>query len=182
MAALNASGKADNTIVIFSSDHGLSVGSHGLRGKQSMYEHTIGIPLLMQGPGIPKARRFDAQCYLRDLFPTLCDLAGVDGPGKQIDGLSLKPVLDGKTGRIHDFVVGYFRNFQRMIRTDEWKYIEYPAVDHQQLFHLKRDPDELTNLVADEAHAATRDRLKMQMQDWFRNQGDSVYVRTDAEK
>ncbi|MDG2127031.1 MAG: sulfatase-like hydrolase/transferase [Fuerstiella sp.] len=182
MAALNDSGKADNTVVIFSSDHGLSVGSHGLRGKQSMYEHTIGVPLLMQGPGIPKATKFDAQCYLRDLFPTLCDLAGIDGPGGQIDGLSLKPVLDGKTEYIHNFVVGYFRNFQRMIRTDEWKYIEYPAVNRQQLFNLKQDPYEQTNMVANEAHAATRDQLKMQMRDWFRNQGDSVYVGTDAEK
>ena len=182
MAALNASGKADNTVVIFSSDHGLSVGSHGLRGKQTMYEHTIGIPMLMQGPGIPKSMCFDAQCYLRDLFPTLCDLVGIDGPGKQIDGLSLKPILDGRTERVHDFVVGYFRNFQRMIRTDEWKYIEYPAVDRQQLFHLKQDPDERTNLISVEAHSATRDQLKTQMRNWFRNQGDSVYVGADAEQ
>ncbi|MCP4786946.1 MAG: sulfatase-like hydrolase/transferase [Fuerstiella sp.] len=182
MAALNESGKADNTVVVFSSDHGLSVGSHGLRGKQSMYEHTIGVPLLMQGPGIPGARRFDAQCYLRDLFPTLCDLVGIDGPGEQIDGVSLKPVLDGRTERIHEFIVGYFRNFQRMIRTDDWKYIEYPAVNREQLFHLKQDPDEQTNLIAVEAHSAVRERLRTQMTDWFRNQGDSVYARIDAEK
>ncbi|MCP4506250.1 MAG: sulfatase-like hydrolase/transferase, partial [Fuerstiella sp.] len=168
--------------VVFSSDHGLSVGSHGLRGKQSMYEHTIGVPLLMQGPGIPGARRFDAQCYLRDLFPTLCDLVGIDGPGEQIDGVSLKPVLDGRTERIHEFIVGYFRNFQRMIRTDDWKYIEYPAVNREQLFHLKQDPDEQTNLIAVEAHSAVRERLRTQMTDWFRNQGDSVYARIDAEK
>ena len=69
-----------------------------------------------------------------------------------------------------------------MIRTDEWKYIEYPAVNRQQLFNLKQDPYEQTNMVANEAYAATRDQLKMQMRDWFRNQGDSVYVGTDAEK
>ncbi|MEO2019232.1 MAG: sulfatase-like hydrolase/transferase, partial [Fuerstiella sp.] len=182
MAALNASGKADNTVVIFSSDHGLSVGSHGLRGKQSMYEHTIGVPLLLLGPGVPKGQRFDAQCYLRDLFPTLCDLAGIDDPGEQIDGRSLKPVLDEETEKVHDFVVGYFRDFQRMIRTDDWKYIEYPAVDRQQLFHLKHDPHERTNLIAVEAHAAVREHLKTQMRDWFRNQGDSVYVGLDNEE
>jgi arylsulfatase A-like enzyme len=69
-----------------------------------------------------------------------------------------------------------------MIRTDEWKYIEYPAVDRQQLFHLKQDPDERTNLISVEAHSATRDQLKTQMRNWFRNQGDSVYVGADAEK
>ena len=124
--------------------------------------------------------------YLATLGPTshfaCVDLAGVDGPGEQIDGVSLKPVLDGKTEQIHDFVVGYFRNFQRMIRTDDWKYIEYPAVDRQQLFHLKTDPDERVNLIAVAAHAAVKEQLKTQMRDWFRKQGDSVYVGADAEK
>ncbi|APZ95615.1 sulfatase-like hydrolase/transferase [Fuerstiella marisgermanici] len=176
LEAVDRSDQAKDTIVIFTSDHGLAVGSHGLRGKQSMYEHTIGVPLLMRGNGIPKGERFSAQCYLRDLFPTICDLAGIDGSGEAIDGKSLQPVLDGTATQVHDFVVGYFRNFQRMIRTDEWKYIEYPAVNRQQLFRLSSDPDEQHNLINDEQHADVRDSLRSRMVDWFQRQGDSVYA------
>ena len=143
LSAIEEAGALEQTIVAFSSDHGLAVGSHGLRGKQNMYEHTIGVPMIIRGPGVPKGVQRDAQCYLRDLFPTLCDLAGIAAPKDRVDGVSLKPVLDGAVDEIHPFVVGYFRNFQRMIRTDEWKYVEYPEAGVRQLFHLTRDPREL---------------------------------------
>lgn len=174
--ALKQSGKANDTIVVFTSDHGLAVGSHGLRGKQSMYEHTIGVPLLMAGPDIPKNRRYEAQCYLRDIFPTLCDLAGIDGPGKRIDGKSLAPVLRGERNEVYDFVVGYFRDVQRMIRTSEWKYIEYPAAGRQQLFHLRTDPQERRNLAARDTHGNIQTELRERMRRWFREQNDPIYA------
>lgn len=174
LAALEETGKLDNTIVVFTSDHGLGVGSHGLRGKQSMYEHTIGVPLLMRGPGIPKGRQIAAQCVLRDLFPTLAALAGIESPGKRVDGLSLKPVLAGDTEHVHPFITGYFRNFQRMIRTDRWKYVEYPAVDEQQLFDLHADPHELTILIDSPEASEVKDRLKRQLRQWQRENGDPL--------
>lgn len=174
LKALRDSGKSENTVVVFSSDHGLGVGSHGLRGKQSMYEHTIGVPLVMTGPGISKGKRLATQCYLRDLFPTLCDLAGVAGPGDRIDGRSLLPALRGEKKQIYPFVVGYFRNFQRMVRKENWKYIEYPAVDRQQLFHLSEDPDELHDLSDDPAHAKTKAALAMTLHRWMKNHGDPL--------
>ena len=167
---------ADNTIVVFASDHGLAVGSHGLRGKQSMYEHTIGVPLVFRGPSVPPRQRFNAQCYLRDIFPTICSLAGVDGPDDRIDGHSLVPVMEGKATQAYEFVTGYFRNYQRMIRTEDWKYIEYPNVGRQQLFHLKADPFEKQNLVDDAEHSAIRANLRSKMVHWFRERGDSVYI------
>lgn len=175
LKALDDCDKAKNTIVVFTSDHGLAVGSHGLRGKQSMYEHTIGVPLLFRGPNVPQNKTFDAQCCLRDLFPTLCDLAGIDGPENLVDGSSLQPVLNGSAQEVHEFIVGYFRNFQRMIRRGAWKYIEYPDAGERQLFHLKTDPDELHNLIAVEKHADIREQLRSQMQDWFRKRNDAVY-------
>ena len=175
LAALDAAGKSDNTIVVFASDHGLGVGSHGLRGKQSMYEHTIGVPLIFRGPGVPTGELFDAQCYLRDLFGTLCDLTGIDSPGAGIDSRSLVPVLNGKTDEVHPFIVGYFRNVQRMIRTDDWKYIEYPEAKQTQLFQLSTDPHEQTNLANDDTHQQVREELRNKMQQWFRAQGDAVY-------
>jgi len=178
LAALEAADQLDNTVIVFSSDHGLGVGSHGLRGKQSMYEHTIGVPLLMRGPGVPRQQRFAAQCSLRDIFPTLCDLTGVPGPGDKIDGKSLKPVLDGMVQQIHPFITGYFRHFQRMIRTPEWKYVEYPEAKRRQLFHLTSDPDELENVAGQDATAIIENRLAEQMRDWFQQQGDPVYSAT----
>jgi arylsulfatase A-like enzyme len=173
--ALKSSGRLENTIVVFGSDHGLGVGSHGLRGKQSMYEHTIGVPLLMRGPGIPQGKRRAAQCYMRDIFPTLTDLCGLKIPD-ELDGRSLKPIIEGKREEVHPFVVGYFRNFQRMIRKGDWKYIEYPAVKKQQLFDLKTDPYELTNLAASKEHTANRDALRKAMHTWLAERGDSLFA------
>jgi arylsulfatase A-like enzyme len=173
--ALKSSGRLKNTIVVFGSDHGLGVGSHGLRGKQSMYEHTIGVPLLMRGPGIPQGKRHAAQCYMRDIFPTVADLCGVSIPDA-IDGRSLKPVIDGKREEVHPFVVGYFRNFQRMIRQGDWKYIEYPAVKKRQLFNLKTDPNELTNLADSKKYAENRNALQKAMHTWLAERGDPLFV------
>ena len=174
--ALEATNSLENTIIVFTSDHGLAVGSHGLRGKQNMYEHTIGVPMIIRGPGVSAGVRRNAQCYLRDLFPTLCDLARIASPGNRIDGASFKPVIDGTSNQVHPFVVGYFRNFQRMIRTAEWKYVEYPEVGVQQLFHLSDDPNELSNLVDSSEYQDVRKRLQTSMINWFREHGDAVYT------
>jgi arylsulfatase A-like enzyme len=163
-----------NTIVVFASDHGLGVGSHGLRGKQSMYEHTIGVPLLVSGPTIPRNQRRVAQCYLRDIFPTLCDLAKVKKPTK-IDGVSLKPIIDKTADEIHPFVVGYFRNFQRMIRKDHRKYIFYPEAKVEQFFDLNDDPFEKKNLVKDDSRRDDVNELRNDLHAWLKQHGDPLF-------
>lgn len=168
LAALKASGQADNTIVIFTSDHGLAIGSHGLRGKQNMYEHTVGTPLIFRGPNIPKRRRSAAQCYLRDLYPTVCELVGVEIP-KTVEGLSLAPILRGKAKSVRDCVFGHYGDSQRMIRTDRWKLIHYPLVGKYQLFDLSADPNELENLAGDPQHAQLLDRLRAKLEAWQRD-------------
>ncbi|MCA9060660.1 MAG: sulfatase-like hydrolase/transferase, partial [Planctomycetaceae bacterium] len=167
LTAMQKHNLTDNTIVVFTSDHGLAIGSHGLRGKQNMYEHTIGVPMILSGPGIPIDHRFTADCYLRDLFPTLCDLAKVDGPADSIDGRSLAPVLTGQKEQIHDFIIGSFRDSQRMIRQNHWKYIRYPVAQRDQLFNLQGDPLEQKDLSNDPAVAAIRQSLSTQLDDWF---------------
>ncbi len=174
LKALEESGELENTIIVFSSDHGLGVGSHGLRGKQSMYEHTIGVPLVMRGPSIPKGKQLATQCYLRDLFPTLCDLVGIPGPGERIDGLSLQAALRGDKEEVHPFIVGYFRTVQRMIRDTNWKYVDYPQVDRQQLFHISDDPNEINDLSDDPAHNATKVRLATSLHRWLTDHGDPL--------
>lgn len=171
LKALEETGQSENTIVIFSSDHGLGLGSHGIRGKQNMYEHTIGVPLILAGPQIPENRRIDAQCYLRDLFPTTCDLAGVPIPDP-VQGRSLKPLLRGEVEEIYPEVFAYFRNFQRMIRTDEWKLIEYPQIGRQQLFHLTEDPLERNDLSKEPRHAKKLAELEKRLHTWQGSQQD----------
>jgi len=174
LAALRDNGQTENTIIIFSTDQGLAIGSHGLRGKQNLYEHTFGVPLIIRGPGIPQNRRVAAQCYLRDLFPTTCELAGVTVP-ETVQGKSLVPVLTGKADSVYPHLIGYFTDTQRMIRTDRWKLILYPKAAQQQLFDLANDPDELHNLSSQPEHAARVAELRAALETWLKQNGDPLF-------
>jgi arylsulfatase A-like enzyme len=173
LKALEASGQADNTLIVFTSDHGLAVGSHGLRGKQNMYEHTIGVPLVLVGPNVPRSAKSEAPIYLRDLYPTICELAGVPIPAS-VEGRSLAPVLAGKVKSVHDAVFGYFRDTQRMVRAGRWKLIQYPRLPYEQLFDLQEDSAELTNRIDDPRHAAVRDELRARLRAWQKEVGDPL--------
>ncbi len=168
IAAIDNSDQAESTLIVFCSDHGLAMGSHGLRGKQNMYEHTIRVPMILAGPGIPKGKKLKGHAYLRDLFPTLLDLAGL--PPVQCDGRSQVPVLRGQTPSIYDFTVGYFRDSQRMIRTDQWKLIEYPLIKKTQLFDLKNDPLEQHDLSLATEHDELKSQLSAQLSQWLKHQ------------
>ncbi|HEY2412342.1 MAG TPA: sulfatase-like hydrolase/transferase [Pirellulaceae bacterium] len=172
LAALDASGQRENTIVVFTSDHGLAIGSHGLVGKQNMYEHTINVPLVMTGPGIPVGKRLSTQCYLRDLFPAICELAKIVVP--EMDGRSLAPVLRGERKEIHPFVIGYFQDSQRMIREGDWKLIWYPKINRWQLFNVADDPDELHDLIEDVGQHDRIANLRGKLIAWLRDHGDQV--------
>lgn len=166
LAALAETGQAERTIVIFAGDQGVALGSHGLRGKQNMYEHTVHAPLVISGPGIPRSRRSPALCYLRDLFPTVCELTGVRVP-PGVEGRSLAAVLRGEKESIYPCVYGYFGGVQRMIRTDRWKLIYYPKIERYQLFDLPKDPDELVDLAGRAEHAATQKELRARLEAWL---------------
>jgi arylsulfatase A-like enzyme len=170
---LKRTGQLEKTIIVFTSDQGLAVGSHGLMGKQNMYEHTLGVPLIVRGPGIPAGQSNDVQCYLRDLFPTACEWAGVPIPAT-VEAKSLVPTLQGKREQIYPFLVGYFTDTQRAIRTTEWKYVEYPKVQRRQLFDLKNDPNELHDLSGDPAQAGRIAELRAQLVTWLREHGDTL--------
>lgn len=176
LAALEETGELSRTLVIFSSDHGLAVGSHGLRGKQNMYEHSIGVPLIFRGPDIPADRRTPTQCYLRDLFPTTCDLCGIEIP-PTVHGKSLRPALEGTGDEMYDAVFAHFRDVQRMIRTDRWKFIAYPQAHVEQLFDLQSDPHERRNLVHAPEHRETSSSLRQRLTDWRRSWSDPTLPR-----
>jgi arylsulfatase A-like enzyme len=149
LAALQELGELENTIIIFTSDHGLAIGSHGLFGKQSLYEHSMKAPLIFAGPGVPKGQS-DALAYLFDIYPSAVELAGGKTPAS-LDGKSLAPVMQGKQKTVRDTIFLAYRDVQRAVRKDDWKLIRYPKVNYTQLFNLRDDPDELKNLAMDPA-------------------------------
>lgn len=172
LAALAETGQADRTLVIFAGDQGLAIGSHGLRGKQNMYEHTIGTPLVLRGPGIPRGRRSAAQCYLRDLFPTVCEMVGAPVPAS-VEGKSLLPVLRGTAEQVYSCVYGYFGDVQRMIRTERYKLIHYPQLNRDQLFDLAQDPHELADLAGRAEYAQRRNELRLELDRWLRERKET---------
>lgn len=144
--ALKASGQWDKTIVIFSGDNGLSLGEHGLFGKQNLYEFGgMHVPLVFAGSGIPKGKS-EALVYLMDLFPSFADFGGAKLP-EGVEGKSLRPVIEGKVPKVRDVLYTGYRNCMRSIRDDRWKLIRYPLVNKTQLFDLSADPHELHNLA-----------------------------------
>jgi arylsulfatase A-like enzyme len=131
LETLRRTGMADETVVIFASDNGLALGSHGLLGKQTLYEHSTRVPLIVAGPGIP---------------------AGVEG-------LDLSVVWRGEEPAVRETIYTAYEDKQRSVRDGRYKLIRYPLLDHVQLFDLERDPHELRNLANDPEHADVEARL-----------------------
>jgi arylsulfatase A-like enzyme len=171
LAALERSGQAESTIVVFAGDNGLAIGSHGLLGKMSLYDHSVRVPLVMRGPGIPRSVRSAALGSLEDIFPTLCDLAGVAAP-PDLDGLSLAPILRGARTAVRDHVFGAYQDVQRMIRSERWKLIQYPRIGKTQLFDLANDPHELRDLLAP---------WRARKTEWYTPEVDAVEIQRVAQ-
>lgn len=147
MKALKNSGKADNTYVILTADHGLAIGSHGLMGKQSQYDHSVRMPFIIIGPGMEKGKRIDEMIYMQSVFATTCDLAGIKTP-QTVQFPSISDLALGKTSNGEEYIYGGYKNLQRMIRSKTHKLILYPQVKKAQLFDLINDPDEMDNLIS----------------------------------
>ena len=150
MNALEESGRAENTLIVYTADHGLAVGQHGLMGKQNMYDHSVRIPQILHGPGIPRGKAIHALTYLYDLYPTLCDLAGIPIPGT-VEGHSLVPMLTGEREGIRDSVCSVYKDLQRTVSDGRWKLIRYyrsgdAGTDRIQLFDVESDPWETRDL------------------------------------
>ena len=150
---LDASPSAKNTFVVFAADSGVARGSHGLIGKQNLYEHSMRVPLIIAGPGIPANQRTDAMCYLFDVIPTLGALSGVAGP-KTSEGLDLSATLRNPATPARTSLMFAYQKVQRGLRDERYKLIRYPQVDRTQLFDLVADPAERTDLSGRPEHAA----------------------------
>ncbi len=167
--ALDASPHAANTYIVFAADSGVARGSHGLIGKQNMYEHSMRVPLIVAGPGLAQNRTTEAMCYLFDVLPTLGALCGVKAPATS-EGLDFSPVLRDPARPARSQLMFALRDIQRAYRDDRWKLIRYPQVDRTQLFDLQADPDEITDLAERPEHAervaTLAARLLAEMKRW----------------
>ena len=173
LRALDDSGLADNTIVVFASDNGLAVGQHGLLGKQNMYDHSVRVPLILRGPGIPEGRKSDALCYLHDLYPSLCDLAGVETPGS-VQSRSLAPVIHGEATAIRDSLFLAYRDKQRAVRHEGWKLIIHrvSGTETVQLFHVESDLWEQRDRSGEPEQAGRLAALRALLEQWRDDVGD----------
>ncbi|SHI70299.1 sulfatase-like hydrolase/transferase [Pseudozobellia thermophila] len=188
---LKASGKADNTIIVFSGDNGLAVGQHGLMGKQSVYEHSVKVPLVFVGPGIPKNVKKEAFAYLHDVFPTLCGLVGIDVP-ESVQTENLAPVLLGKEAQVRKSILYAYnawpgdkkpgqRGAHRAVRKGDYKLIvssKDGELTHQ-LFNVSKDPWELENLATAPEFRNIKSDLLIELKSLIQKTGDPADLDRD---
>jgi arylsulfatase A-like enzyme len=172
-AALQESGRLDDTIIVYVSDHGLALGAHGLLGKQNLYEHSVRVPLIIAGPGVPAGARHHGLVYSLDLFATLCELCGIGLPA-EVDSRSLVSAFGGTRAYERESLGAAYMDCQRMIVEHRWKLIVYRVngTERVQLFDLDNDPHEMRNLAGDPATAGHVCRLRRRLSDWQERCGD----------
>ncbi len=156
--ALEASGKLAKTYIIFTADHGLAVGSHGLMGKQSQFDHSIRAPFIIVGPKIAKGKKIDADIYIQDAMATSLDLADIEKPNYVFYNSVLDLTNGSRIDSHYDAIYGAYTNLQRMIRKDGYKLIVYPKLDKVLLFDLAKDPEEMCDLAESSGH---KDKLHL---------------------
>ena len=175
VAKLAAKGVLEDTIIVFAGDNGLAVGQHGLMGKQNVYEHSVHVPLIFAGPGIPPGERREAFAYLLDIFPTLCDLVGGEIP-ETVEGQSLAPAMREPEAGSREYLHFAYEGFHRGIRGRQYKLIEYVVGGKHvqtQLFDLVNDPRETINLADTKEHSETLARLRRELKKWQTEYGDT---------
>ena len=158
MEALEESGKADNTFVVFTADHGLAVGRHGFSGKQNMYDHSVRVPFFVVGPGIEAGTKVETPIYLQDAMATALDIAGASAEG--VDFKSLLPLLRGETSEHYSAIYGAYMKKQRMITLDDWKLISYPKIGVERLYNLEEDPHENDDLSTNPEYSPQLSKLR----------------------
>lgn len=153
----------DSTVVVLTGDHGYQLGEHGLWAKQTLFEGANHVPLLIAAPGVKPGTRAGLAEQV-DIYPTLCDLAGLPRP-KHLQGRSLKPMLDdpaakGRQVAISTMVASHTKLTGHSVRTDAFRYIVWEQNGGELLYDLRNDPDELHNLANQPAQAERMNRMR----------------------
>lgn len=167
ISAIKETGRLENTIFVLAGDNGLAIGRHGLFGKQNMYDHSVHVPLVMAGPGVPRNQHRDAFCYLLDIYPTLCNLIDISIP-ETVEGKSLVPMMTDPNHTNYETLAFAYRDIQRAVQDKDYKLIEYVVGKKQttQLFNRHNDPHELSNLADDPIYEKHVTRLRKELLKW----------------
>ncbi len=172
--SLDKSGKADNTYIFFTADHGLAVGNHGLVGKQNMYDHSIRVPFICMGPTAKPNHKISAPIYLQDVMATTLDLASIPKPSTT-EFHSLLPLLRGESNAsTYPSVYGAYLQLQRCVVSENWKLIVYPKAKVSRLYDLKSDPLELKDLASDPSLSERKNELMSKLKAIQVQLGDSL--------
>jgi choline-sulfatase len=150
--ALDASGRADETIVVLWSDHGWHLGEKGITGKNSLWERSTRVPLIFAGPGVKSNARSGQPVELLDLYPTLAELAGLPAQ-PELEGHSLAPLLRNPRSRRPWPAITTHNQNNHGVRSERWRYIRY-ADGSEELYDHRSDPNEWTNLAKQPRYAA----------------------------
>jgi arylsulfatase A-like enzyme len=180
LSALKKSGHADNTIVVYTADHGLAMGSHGLLGKQNVYEQSMQCPLILRGPGIPKGKSSEAFTYVHDLYATLCNLADVE-PENKIDSEDLTEIIRGNSKEVRKSLFLPFQDNQRSVNDGKWKLHIYPQINHRLLFNLEEDPHEIKDLAQNQNFSKQQKRMEQLMIAWRTNLKDPYPLQSEKQ-
>ena len=169
LEALEKSGLKENTLIVFAGDNGLAVGQHGLLGKQNLYEHSIRVPMIISGPGVPANKKTDGFTYLSDITPTIIDYLQVQKPSS-VEGRSLLPIIQDPSRKVRSSIYNVYGHWSRSIKTEDgFKLIVYnvDGIETTQLFNLKNDPLEIQDLSKNPTYSEKipqmRSILKQQM-------------------
>lgn len=173
--ALKETGQYEDTLIVFTGDNGLALGQHGLMGKQNLYDHSIHVPLLVKGPGIPAGKRISQQVLLCDIFPSLLDYVGAKIP-ENIFGKSFLPLITENIGGRETIYLAFTDKIRGLL-TKNYKLIEYATQygNHTQLFDLKKDPLEMNNLAENPAYAELLTRLQGELFEEAEKLGDTTF-------
>ncbi|MEZ6116111.1 MAG: sulfatase-like hydrolase/transferase [Pirellulaceae bacterium] len=171
--ALETSGKADNTYIFFTADHGLAVGQHGLVGKQNMYDHSVRVPLIACGPGIDADQIIRTPVYLQDIMPTTLELASIEKP-QHVQFQSLLPLLRHETKSHYDAIYGAYLHLQRMVTKGDYKLIVYPEANIVRLYNVARDPHEMLDLATSDAYDSLIGELFQELVQQQQTMGDEL--------
>lgn len=175
LAALSESGLADDTIVVYTSDHGEMAGEHGMWWKESFYEASVKVPMLWSGRGLGQGTKIERPVSLLDVAPTLLAMGEAE-PLPGCRGRSLLPLLMGASSTSSDdepiFAEVMVRGVSaaRMIRRGRWKLIYYHGFEHPQMFDLVTDPQEQHDLGQSQEHTAIREQLRAEVLDGWSGQ------------
>lgn len=176
LQALKDAGLEEETLVIFTSDHGDLDGAHRLEHKSILYEEAARIPFIVRWKGRIQGGRVDEDHFISnglDLLPTLCDYAGIDAPSG-LTGRSIRPLLEGISDSWRSFVV-VESSHGRMIRSDQYKYCVYDCGENREfLVDLERDPGEMQNLAAKESMAEVLNQHRRWLYQWVHDQRDRM--------